>query len=885
MQVQVYFMGDARLIVAGKELRIAKAKLRALLFYLLHEEEVDRGEVSSIFWPGKDALHAKASLRNSLYELRALLGVDLFSASTRERVALSSRLVLWRDVDLLIERDQGDRSMEQASSVFLDSMELRGNEGFELWLATLREAYHMITVHYCNTRLEQALAQGDRERILLLCRKLLMLEPYNEDSLRRLMQYLFEQRQHNEALAVYEEMKKRLKEDLAVAPESATEQLARFILSRKQLGPEGPASPFERSGPMVALQEAFSPFAQGADYQSVLLLGEEGSGAAEVARSFAQRSCDRFLHLRLEPEHLEDPALISSWDKEWEPELRGGNPLEILVIENAQFLHVSARRRLLAEFGSKEPRRFFILTAPPDALDPFLSGSLGSLVPSLRIIDVPLLSLEEVSSFVHHSLPGRRLGEEEAQSMYEKTGGNLLLLQESLQKKGQERELLFRLFRSLTPKQLQLLEATSVFDEGFTDAMARDLLPDQEGILADLLTLYRRGLLEERGELLFARYEVLRQRIYETLPGFYRRSLHELAARSAMKLPLSARSMARYEAYHWNLAGKKRLALAAFLRELEAALDFYDPLFPAKVSLEDVPKEFHQDQILVAQRLEAIGREVLTLNASAEDQEVRSLYLTLEYLRGRSLIAGGNREEGIEHIARMMQEASHHGDSLRLFQGAVEYVHYGIQKEDPELMGRYTTFAREVLEKASWGADVFLRAEVLRLEALFQETLGRHKESLAVLARAVRLLEDAPSRSLGFLSLAGIKNYKGRALEGLGQYEKARAAYEESIALVEGKVHKCLDILYADYGRFLWRFGTPEDAISALERAIEEYAILGTHWKRPATEAILGLLMLKEGDVKSARAHLVNAQIYHKADRRKHEEALIEELNAALSTS
>ncbi|MPM76283.1 hypothetical protein SDC9_123281 [bioreactor metagenome] len=99
---------------------------------------------------------------------------------------------------------------------------------------------------------------------------------------------------------------------------------------------------------------------------------------------------------------------------------------------------------------------------------------------------------------------------------------------------------------------------------------------------------------------------------------------------------------------------------------------------------------------------------------------------------------------------------------------------------------------------------------------------------------------------------------------------------------MNGKLHKCLDILYADYGRFLWENNRIDEADGILEKALTEYQILGTHWKRPATEAILGLIAVSRKDSRKARTHLVNAQIFHRADHRKGEEELIRQLSQAV---
>lgn len=231
----------------------------------------------------------------------------------------------------------------------------------------------------------------------------------------------------------------------------------------------------------------------------------------------------------------------------------------------------------------------------------------------------------------------------------------------------------------------------------------------------------------------------------------------------------------------------------------------------------------------------------------------------------------------------MIKLATELGNYEYLLKGGIEGIHYAIQKEDPEVMGQFISLSEDLIGQPALAFDQRKRAEVLRLEGLYYYGIKNYEEALQKLGQADEILQGARHRKNGFLARAGTLNYLGRTKEAMGDSIGADAAYRAAISLVEGKVHKCLDILYTDYGKFLWLQDREESAKLVLGKALDEYQILGTHWKRPTAETIAGLIALRSGNLRSARSHLVNAQIFHKADRRREEEDLIDRLARELA--
>ncbi|MFB0959433.1 MAG: hypothetical protein QMB61_10540, partial [Clostridiaceae bacterium] len=179
MLVDVNFLGEPRLWVEQKEKTLGKNKLEALLFYLLFQEEVDRDEVASVFWPLHDSNKGKSSLRNSLYEIRQILGVDLFSASTRDKILLDRNILLFKDVDELVEAHAKGEYRDYPSHIFMQNKDLKNNPVYESWLLSIRNAYQNILLNNLRAQLLRVQQSGRGPEIVAIARQILETEPYD----------------------------------------------------------------------------------------------------------------------------------------------------------------------------------------------------------------------------------------------------------------------------------------------------------------------------------------------------------------------------------------------------------------------------------------------------------------------------------------------------------------------------------------------------------------------------------------------------------------------------------------------------------------------------------------------------------------------------------
>ena len=144
----------------GRPVAIASKKARALLGYLALREgtEVPRSIVTGLLWGERSESQARASLRQTLSELRGApsdcLGQDR-SIATKETIAWAPGSA-WIDAKVLeaAAGSEDDGALREAAALAAgDLMEglSVGEAGFEQWLATERERFRLLaSQHLCT---------------------------------------------------------------------------------------------------------------------------------------------------------------------------------------------------------------------------------------------------------------------------------------------------------------------------------------------------------------------------------------------------------------------------------------------------------------------------------------------------------------------------------------------------------------------------------------------------------------------------------------------------------------------------------------------------------------------------------------------------------------
>jgi TolB-like protein/DNA-binding SARP family transcriptional activator/Tfp pilus assembly protein PilF len=313
--LRMHLLGPMTITLDGRPVAIAAKKARALLGYLALREgsEVARGVLTGLLWGDCSEGQARASLRQTLSELKSALGEAASSSilASKEAVAWVQGSA-WIDARL-VESAAGstdDAVLREAAKLaggeLMEGLSV-GDAGFEQWLMTEREHFRLLacTIH---ARLMERAEQGGRlEEALTHGLKLLSLDPLQEHVHRALMRLYAAQGRYDAALAQYERCRRELSSQLGVRPEAETDNLARCIGTSRR---EGPARPQTTPSPQTEalhrqigdLPDTLVPSArtQPADYA-----GDSPSGGQTTKPSIAVLPF-RNLNAELDQQYLSD---------------------------------------------------------------------------------------------------------------------------------------------------------------------------------------------------------------------------------------------------------------------------------------------------------------------------------------------------------------------------------------------------------------------------------------------------------------------------------------------------------------------------------------------------------------------------------------------------
>jgi DNA-binding SARP family transcriptional activator/tetratricopeptide (TPR) repeat protein len=307
LHLSLTFLGSFQATLAGEPITAFRsAKVQGLLAYLAlsHQGPQARDTLAALFWPDEPDAVAKKNLRQSLYQLRQVLGETASREgshllATRSTVQFNPASDHALDVDAFLAHLEDDQ-LEQAISLYQGDL-LPGftcdSLLFEEWLRGERERLHRLALDTLFELTARSLTGADYHQAQNLAQRQLALEPWREEAHRQLMQALALLGERSAALAQYEACRVALEEELGVEPSAETEALAAHIRdqplvqrarreSARSLERRRLIMPFVgRNSEYGALVRAYQRAGKDGG-QVVALLGEAGIGKTRLAQNF-----------------------------------------------------------------------------------------------------------------------------------------------------------------------------------------------------------------------------------------------------------------------------------------------------------------------------------------------------------------------------------------------------------------------------------------------------------------------------------------------------------------------------------------------------------------------------------------------------------------------
>jgi len=247
-RVVVSLLGEFRVETEAGRLRFPTRKAESLLAcLLLHPEGMLRNQLAGLLWPDVEDELARRNLRTTLWRLKRTIGGSVYMRlrSTQGEVTLLHEEVevdVIRFKELLREAhdavEKRPELLRRAESIYKgDLLEDRVEEWCE------EERRHLKTTYVALLKELTAISKacGETAMALKYARRVVEIEPLDEDAQRELMILLHLSGRRAEALAQFEVLRQLLKVELGVTPSPATIQAWQHICSHRQL--DFPASP------------------------------------------------------------------------------------------------------------------------------------------------------------------------------------------------------------------------------------------------------------------------------------------------------------------------------------------------------------------------------------------------------------------------------------------------------------------------------------------------------------------------------------------------------------------------------------------------------------------------------------------------------------------
>jgi predicted ATPase/DNA-binding SARP family transcriptional activator len=232
------FQLETREGAASCAIRLPRRKVELLFAYLVLFPEPNghsREKLATLFWGDTTDEQARASLRTSLAVLRKTLGEDALIAD-RERVQLNPRILLWVDVWEFLQL----RTVSPETAVDLYRSDLLPDAQDD-WARTEREHLHALCIDTLLRLTQQMRSQSEYERAIEFARRVIAIDAANETAYQHLMFCEMARGNRANALMLYDEMARALREELAVEPARETQALLNWIKQTPSLLPSDAA--------------------------------------------------------------------------------------------------------------------------------------------------------------------------------------------------------------------------------------------------------------------------------------------------------------------------------------------------------------------------------------------------------------------------------------------------------------------------------------------------------------------------------------------------------------------------------------------------------------------------------------------------------------------
>lgn len=232
-EIVVQLFGIPEIRLGDKKVRFPYKKAEAFFYYLCVRKKVSRDEVICLLWGDEDEASGKKKLRDAVYQVKRLLGKDLLLTGGHTEIELNGAVPLRTDWNR-------QRELEQEGE-FLEHFYIKNCYEFEEWAEEIRTRVRKHRAEEARRLMERAAGERDDASLQKYSNLLLAEDPYNEELYFEAMGLYAENGNYSMAIRLYNDLKKRLSEELSEEPSRKLKELFQRIYNMKETVQSGEA--------------------------------------------------------------------------------------------------------------------------------------------------------------------------------------------------------------------------------------------------------------------------------------------------------------------------------------------------------------------------------------------------------------------------------------------------------------------------------------------------------------------------------------------------------------------------------------------------------------------------------------------------------------------
>ncbi len=282
-QIGIKITGSPGIFFDGHKVQFSLKKAEAIVYYLAIEGETTRDKLRGMFWGDLDEESSGKNLRNAFYLIRKSLGEPFLLTPNHTSVALN------QDAYFIFEDnyEEEDEELVLDDFILLKDYAFKGDDIFNEWLIFKREDVKKNQIRRLQSRCDEFFNCGLMDDAVAMLEKVLLIDPYSEDVVRRIMELNVNVGKYNKAIAAYNKLATTLKEELGVVPDHITTELYESIVTLRNFAERSQNSHkheyfFGRYDESACMKDEIDRFLIGAHFKHVLIEGDAGLGKTRL---------------------------------------------------------------------------------------------------------------------------------------------------------------------------------------------------------------------------------------------------------------------------------------------------------------------------------------------------------------------------------------------------------------------------------------------------------------------------------------------------------------------------------------------------------------------------------------------------------------------------